>query len=130
MNRWPTIKQIKNSKVADINRHLPDETPIPQKRAKFGNKRIEIDGYMFDSLKESRRYVELRILRIKGLIHALFVHPVFQLSVCKYEADFSFYTKDGEYVVEDVKSPATRTSTYKMKKKLMKAEKDIEIKET
>ena len=38
---------------------------------------------------------------------------------CAYYADFTYYDKDGREVVEDVKSPATRTEQYKIKKKLM-----------
>jgi hypothetical protein len=38
---------------------------------------------------------------------------------CFYYADFVYKDKDGNLVVEDAKSPATRTEAYKIKKKLM-----------
>ena len=38
---------------------------------------------------------------------------------CSYHADFAYYTKDGDYVVEDVKSDITKTEQYKIKRKLM-----------
>ena len=37
---------------------------------------------------------------------------------CIYKADFA-YKQDGEEVVEDVKSPATKTPQYIIKRKLM-----------
>ena len=40
----------------------------------------------------------------------------------RYLADFTYYRFDGsawQYVVEDVKSRATRTETYRIKRKLM-----------
>ena len=40
----------------------------------------------------------------------------------RYLADFTYYRLDGnawQYVVEDVKSRATRTETYRIKRKLM-----------
>jgi hypothetical protein len=36
-----------------------------------------------------------------------------------YIADFMYYDKDGNVVVEDVKSPATKTKEYILKRKLM-----------
>ena len=38
---------------------------------------------------------------------------------CVYYADFVYKNKDGDTVVEDAKSPATRTEAYRIKKKLM-----------
>jgi hypothetical protein len=46
-----------------------------------------------------------------------------------YIADFVYTTCTGKKVVEDVKSPATRTDVYKIKKKLMRQKYGIEIKE-
>jgi hypothetical protein len=38
---------------------------------------------------------------------------------CKYIADFVYTDRDGKKVVEDVKSPITRTKDYIIKRKLM-----------
>lgn len=38
---------------------------------------------------------------------------------CAYYADFVYKDADGNTIVEDKKSPATRTKDYKIKKKLM-----------
>lgn len=105
------------------------------KRSKYGNRKVVLDGIEFDSKKESRRYVELRMRLRAGEITDLKYHEVFELNVegakvCKYEADFT-YIENGQLVVEDVKSKATRKlPTYRLKKKLMKAIHNIEIKET
>lgn len=46
----------------------------------------------------------------------------------KYIADFT-YRENGQLVVEDVKSDATRTDAYKIKKKLMLSVYGVRIKE-
>lgn len=46
----------------------------------------------------------------------------------EYKADFT-YIKDGKLVVEDTKSPATRTKDYVIKRKLMRYMLNIKIKE-
>ena len=84
----------------------------------------------FDSKKEFQRYHELKMLEKAGLINDLKRQVPFQLipsqaengrvveRAVKYIADFTYY-ENGELVVEDVKSPATRTDVYKIKRKLM-----------
>ena len=47
---------------------------------------------------------------------------------CTYKADF-VYTANGEKVVEDVKSPATMTKEYRIKRKLMLWVHNIQVKE-
>ena len=96
---------------------------------------------VFDSRKEARRYEELLLLEQSGDISGLRLQVKFVLiptqrepdttgmrggikkgklleKECSYWADF-VYMKDGETVVEDVKSPATRTPVYALKRKLM-----------
>lgn len=111
------------------------------KRQKYGNIRVKDDGYTFDSKREHKRYCELRMLARAGKIKHLQVHTRFPIKVneqliCTYEADFSYYeTQDGtiktpyQFVVEDVKSPATRTPLYELKKKLMKAVHNVTVEE-
>lgn len=84
----------------------------------------------FDSKKEFQRYQELKMLEKAGLINDLKRQVPFQLIPSQaengrvverpvtYIADFTYY-ENGELVVEDVKSPATRTDVYKIKRKLM-----------
>ncbi len=92
-----------------------------------------IDGKKFASKKEAKRYTELKILNQIGEIHGLRLQVSFSLEVngfhvCRYVADFVYFDKSGNKIVEDVKG--FLTPQYKLKRKLMKAVFGIEIKET
>ena len=103
--------------------------------AKYGNTKTEIDGITFDSLKEARRYQELRLMERAGEIDDLKVKERFELIPKKgheqaayYTADFS-YSVGGQKVVEDVKSEATKTRAYVLRRKLMYQRYGITIQE-
>ena len=94
--------------------------------SKYRNKRVELDGYTFDSLAEARRYGELKLLHQAGEIHKLVVHPRYTLLEpfeCKgvryrsivYEGDFE-YVENGKRICEDVKGKVT--AVFALKKKL------------
>ena len=101
-----------------------------QKNSKYNNAKTVVDGIEFDSEKESIRYAELKMLEKAGAIQDLkfqvpfILQPAFykngkRIQAIKYVADFT-YTKDGETVIEDVKSDATRKNkVYQLKKKMM-----------
>ena len=99
---------------------------------KYGAIKTEIDGIIFDSRKESRRYSELKLLEYKGDITELELQPKYPCvvngkKVCVYVADFR-YVENGQTVVEDAKSEATRkNSAYRIKKKLTEAIYNIAI---
>jgi hypothetical protein len=86
-----------------------------------------VDGISFASKAEARRYCDLLLLVRAGLIENLVTQPRYPLVVqqCKiatYVADFSYFdNRQKREIVEDVKSKATLTATYKIKKKLVKA---------
>lgn len=124
----------------------------PQKASKYHSKKTEIDGIIFDSSKEARRYAELKILEKAGEIKDLILQERFELLPTQrepdiigprggikkgeviekgvyYTADFSYTTKTGERVVEDVKSPASRTQQYILRRKMMLFFHGIRIKE-
>lgn len=113
---------------------------------KYHNKKtITADGVAFDSRKEAKRYYELLMLQSAGVISDLSRQVEYELIPNQYEiverwssktgkklvdkkellerkvsyiADFVY--KEGEnLVVEDTKSPATRTKDYIIKRKLM-----------
>ena len=104
----------------------------------------------FDSKKEARRYDELMAMLRAGKIRDLKLQQQFTLQeaytttegvrvrAIRYQADFTYQKpksvdRDGEWiwglVVEDVKSRATKTRAYAMKKKLMQERFGIEIQE-
>lgn len=111
----------------------------------------------FDSQKEARRYDELAALERAGRIRDLRMQVDFTLQeaytdsegnrvqAIRYRADFT-YRRERHYapgtiraedmkgelwpmIVEDVKSRATRTKEYILKRKLMKERFDIDIRE-
>lgn len=98
---------------------------------KYGNHKTEVDGIAFDSKKEARRYAELRLLERAGEIQLLRTQPKFNLLPSKrrpdgvmerslsYTADFEYRDKAGQVIVEDCKSPASRTQQYVIRRKLM-----------
>ena len=97
---------------------------------KFNAHKTEVDGIMFDSKKEAKRYSELKLLEKAGQIHNLELQPKFECivkekKICTYRADFSYFDKfqrgvlgqEGTMVVEDVKGFIT--PVYRLKKKLV-----------
>lgn len=102
------------------------------KPPKFGNNKVEADGYTFDSGAEYRHYRSLLLRVSAGDITHLKIHPPFviipafkdrdgkRVQQTVYEADFSYreVTSPGTLVVEDVKG--ARTEAFNLKWKLMK----------
>ncbi len=83
-----------------------------------------IDGITFHSKKEAERYKILSLLESQGRIDNLRLQPRIALMVNgvkigHYIADFQ-YDLSGKQVIEDVKSKATRTPIYKLKKRYYK----------
>lgn len=93
------------------------------RKAKYGNKKVVIDGIKFDSKREAQRYGALQLMLKAGLISNLRLQVPYQITVngkkvCRYVADF-VYSENGKEVVEDVKG--MKTPVYNLKKKLMEA---------
>lgn len=105
---------------------------------KYGNKKTEVDGLVFDSSKEANRWAELKLMQTAGVISKLERQVPFELipsqkrfgkvveRPVKYVADF-VYEQDGETIVEDTKG--MKTKEYIIKRKLMLWEFGIMIKE-
>lgn len=97
-----------------------------------------ISGTFFHSRKEARRWVELRLLAEAGQITDLRRQVRFPLStttldggnvvVGNYIADF-VYVENRRTIVEDAKGQARREDLYLWKRRHMKAEHGIEIRE-
>lgn len=98
-------------------------------RSKYGNRKTEVDGFVFDSKREAERYSELKLLEKAGVIQSLTLQPKFEVKVngkhiCNYFADFE-YMENGKLIREDVKG--VRTDVFILKKKLVEALYDITI---
>lgn len=99
---------------------------------KYKNKKVECDGYSFDSIRERDRYLDLKMLARAGKIRDLELQPGYPLHVngelvATYLADFLYVDGAGILHVEDAKG--VRTAIYRMKKKLVKAIYGIDIEE-
>ena len=104
---------------------------------KYRNKKIIVDDYIFDSIQESRRYKELKLLLRTGQIQDLELQPHFLLQESfkkngktyrkiEYIADFKCI-ENGKTIVEDVKG--LQTDVFKIKHKLFeKKYPDLELK--
>ena len=100
-------------------------------RSKYHAKRVHLDGYLFDSQAEAKRYAELKLLERAGEISRLKVHPRTRVEIngthiCDVEADFGFYDEVKEitrYI--DVKGMDLALS--RLKRKLVKALYAMEI---
>jgi len=106
---------------------------------------IHVDGVRFASKKEAARFLELQCWQKAGQIADLEVHPVYPLHVMelwrsgspivvttvgKFTADFRYLNlHTGEWKIEDVKAPATRTESYKLRKKIVEAVHGVTIDE-
>lgn len=107
--------------------------------SKYGNRKTVVDGIEFDSKHEAERWCELKLLQRAGEISNLHRQVPFSLipaqrvngkvveKAVKYIADFSYWTKDGQYIVEDAKG--VRTKEYILKRKMMLHFHGIQIKE-
>lgn len=116
---------------------------------KYKSKKVEVNGIVFDSKREARRYQELLLLEKAGEIKSLSRQVKFVLipaqrepdtigprggfrkgkvieKECSYIADF-VYLENGNTVVEDTKGFCTKD--YIIKRKLMLYFNNIRIRE-
>ena len=103
-------------------------------KSKYSNKKITAFSLKFDSRGEYQRYTFLKDAENRGLISNLKCQVPFKIDVngmhiCKYIADFTYLKKDSlELIIEDFKG--VETAIFRLKKKLMKAALNIDIKIT
>ena len=146
---------------AALAKEKEKDTPIAnaaQSANKYGNQKVEIDGMIFDSKREARRYLELAALEKAGEIQDLQRQVEFELipnqyetferygkkgrrlkdgqrlleKKCVYVADFTYWS-GGQRVVEDVKGYRNPNSAgyakFAIKRKLMLYVHGIRIRE-
>lgn len=99
-----------------------------KRKHKYGAKRTFHDGIWFDSKHEAMRYAELKLLQQAGRISNLKRQVKYRLVIeTTYVADFVYIDND-QLVVEDAKGHRTRE--YLQKRREMKKQHNIEIRET
>lgn len=116
---------------ARLNAAVSRTSGTAVKRSKYGARKKEIDGIVFDSSAEAKRYLELTALQAAGEIYALSLQPRFLLQNAfrdaegklrrkvEYVADFRYLMPTGfsvREIAEDVKGHPT--AVYKMKIKM------------
>ena len=95
---------------------------------KYRNIKTVVDNITFDSKKEAARYSDLKLLETAHHIMHLETQPRFPLMInCKrvatYIGDFKYWSpSENERIIEDVKSEATKTPLYRLKKKILEAQ--------
>lgn len=118
---------------------------------KYNNKKVEVNGIVFDSKREAKRYSELLLLEQVGAISNLQRQVKYVLipaqrepdtvgarggihkgkvieKECAYYADFVYFDRETqEIVVEDTKG--MKTTEYTIKRKLMLFRHGIRIRE-
>lgn len=87
---------------------------------KYGAKKTEVDGIVFDSRLEARRYVQLKALQASGEIHDLTLQPRYEfvvngVRIGRYTPDFEYMDNDGDFHTEDVKGVRTRDLSLRVK---------------
>ena len=101
-----------------------------RKTNKYSAKKCEVDGITFASRKEAKRYQELKLLERAGEISNLNRQVKFNLLPSQHDssgkviergvsyiADFTYFDKKGDWIVEDTKG--VRTPEYILKRKMM-----------
>ena len=126
-------------KGGTVRRISMDDAPaVVSKQKKYRNRRVAIDGLIFDSQAEADRWAELQALERSGAISDLRRQVRYELAPAvtvqgrkrppiRYIADF-VYERDGQKFTEDRKG--YRTEVYRLKRHLMMAIHGIEILET
>lgn len=109
------------------------------RRNKYGARPKVVDGIRFGSGLEAGRYLELKAAQDEGRISRLRLQTRWLLvpaarrpdgrleRAVHYVSDFDYLDPSGALVVEDTKSPPTRTADYVIKRKLMLREHGIAV---
>jgi len=119
-------KGIPNS-ISDLTNDIDEAYTKLGTPKKYNNRKVEIDGYKFDSKLEAKFYLKLKALLESGEIVNLIVHPKYLLqedfvkrgnhfNPIYYVADFQVEYPDGTIKVYDTKG--IKTDVYKLKRKL------------
>jgi Protein of unknown function (DUF1064). len=144
-----SINQLSQSAQKQaLDKLMAQNRTAAPKGSKYHNQRTTRGNLTFDSKKEAQRFGELQILLIAGAIRNLKLQCDFTLQeayttpdgervrAIRYKADFIYERESGpdaqrqacwKLVVEDVKSSATKTKDYIIKRKLMQERYGISI---
>lgn len=108
------------------------------KSSKFNNTKVEIDGHIFDSIKEGEFYGSLKIKKKAGLIKDFKIQVQYDILVnnihiAYYYLDFQIENNDGSFEYIDIKgkdkksNKFIKTGVFAIKKRLVEAIYNIKI---
>ena len=135
-NASPDVKALNDAPVSQ----QPIISSGNGRRHKYNAHPVEIDGYVFASGKEGRRYLQLKAMQQAGEIFGLELQPEFELlpafrditgkkhRAIKYRADFKYRDITKAVIVED--SKGYETAVFKIKRKLFCHRYDYELRLT
>ncbi|MGG1344140.1 DUF1064 domain-containing protein [Bacillus toyonensis] len=94
--------------------------------SKYNNKKVKLDGHVFDSKAEGDYYLGLKVRQAAGEITSFELQPRFNLQpafikngkkfvAITYSADFMVYLPNGDVEVVDIKGMVTETFAVKRK---------------
>lgn len=106
-------------------------------KTKYGNKKVEVDGILFDSVMEARYYAHLKRLKEQWIVSSFELQPKFVLldsfkkngktfRAITYNADFKVWYTDGRIEVVDVKGMITQQ--FELRRKLFEYRYPYELK--
>lgn len=109
-----------------------------KKGNKYGAKKTEFNGHMFDSKHEAKVAEDIHYMMLdksdsNPIVDVVYHPPRFDMivngiKITHYTADFKVTYKDGREEIWDAKSePTKKKGDYVMRKKLLKALYDIDI---
>lgn len=100
--------------------------------SKYRSEKTDVDGHVFDSVREASVYQGLKLAERSGVISGLELQPRFLLQeafrdrkgkswrAIYYVADFRYTDAKGHVVVVDVKSKITESNpVYRLKRKML-----------
>lgn len=118
--------------MTTISRQEAQALLTKPKRSKYGNKKVMIDGILFDSKREGDYYAELKLREKAGEVVGVEMQRPFALLgsagllMATYKADFCFWDNVADrFRCIDVKGFATKE--FKLKRKMMKGLLGIDV---
>ncbi len=107
----------------------------PAPKEKYGRRKKELDGIIFDSTAEAKAYVQLKALQVNGEIWNLQLQPSYVLQEAfrdesgkhhrkiVYRADFTFLRRFPDHTCRQITADVKgfQTPTFRIKEKLFRA---------
>jgi len=123
LEKVPYLYEVADCQICAVHFPIGEKWCKCNKKSKYKNMKVLVNGIKFDSLSEARRYSKLAQLEQMKIITDLEIQPKFVFAyngqrMATYKADFRFQYKGRTYV-EDVKG--TKTAVFNLKRRMLAA---------